>query len=199
MGWMQPRISGTSIVPPLFATGRLGQLVGVAGAAAGARQILPALPAFPQTRPVGQPSPEEQLGRQNSPVESWTHALPVAQLPPFEQDAVHTPPGKSALSTQVRPLPQLGLKTAEPRFGTVPVHAGPSAASATRRHDRGIRTRTLQRSRSIPGRGAQGTRRTDAPRGAPHAWEGVQDTCPSIPHPTRMTWPWLHSIQSTEP
>src|SRR6516165_12149580 len=123
MGCMHPVKSATLIVPPLFAAGRFGQLTAWAGAEAGARHTCPALPAVPQTRPVGQPSPEAHEGRQNSPVESWTHTLPAAQDPPFEQDAVHTPPGKSALSKQVRPLEQLGVQPAEPRLGTVPMHA----------------------------------------------------------------------------
>ena len=129
------------MVPPLLAAGRVGQLTAAAGAAAGTRQTCPALPAAPQTSPVGHPSPEAQEGRQNSPLESWRHALPAAHPWPFEQDAVQTPPGKSALSTQVRPLEQLGVQLAEPRLGTVPVQPAPSAASTSSRHDGFVRTR----------------------------------------------------------
>jgi hypothetical protein len=128
------------MVPPLFAAGRLGQLTAVAGAAAGAMQTCPALPAFPQTSPVGQPFPEAQEGRQNSPVDSWTQLLPEAQPVPCEQEAVHRPPGKSALSTQVRPAAQLGEQVAEPRSDELPLHAGPTAASTNRKDDGGIRT-----------------------------------------------------------
>ena len=141
IGCRHPVISVTSMVPPLLATGWFGQLTGPAGTAAGARQTCPALPAVPQTSPVGQPFPEAQEGRQNSPVESWTQVLPAVHPVPCEQDAVHSPPGKSALSTQVRPLAQVGVQLAEPRSGTLPVHAVPSTASTSRKHDGGIRTR----------------------------------------------------------
>ena len=141
IGWRHPVISVTSRVPPLLAAGWFGQLTAVAGAAAGARQTCPALPAVPQTSPVGQPFPDAQEGKQYSPVESWTQVLPEAHPELCEQDAVHTPPGKSALSTQVRPLAQPGLQVAEPRSATSPLHAVPSTASDTRKHDRGIRTR----------------------------------------------------------
>src|SRR5512138_3762345 len=155
------------MVPPLFATGRFGQLTAVAGAAAGARHTLPALPADPQTRPVGQRSPEAQAGRPNSPVDSWMQLLPAAQPDPPEQNEVQTPPGKSALSTQVSRLAQLGVQLAEPTWGTVPVHAEASA-STTRRHGRGIRTRATASVAGRPPPRAQGACRTEAPRGAPH-------------------------------
>ncbi|HVP62699.1 MAG TPA: hypothetical protein VMT11_19230 [Myxococcaceae bacterium] len=61
--------------------------------------------------------------------------LPAAHPPPPEHDEVQTPPGKSALSKQVSPVLQLGVQLAEPTFGVVPVHAAPSAANTTRRHD----------------------------------------------------------------
>src|SRR5215831_3508692 len=141
MGCTHPVISATSMSPPLFATGRLGQLTAAAGAAAGMRQTCPALPAVPQTRPVGQPPPEAHEGRQNSPVDNGTQTLPAAHPPPFEQEAVHTPSGKSALSTQVRPLAQLGVQLAEPRLGALSLHAVPSAASSTTKHDEVVRTR----------------------------------------------------------
>src|SRR5262249_35159315 len=84
IGCAQAVNSAPAMVPPLFASGRLGQLTAVAGAAAGARQTCPALPAVAQTRPVGQPSPEAQEGAQNSPLESWRQTLPVAHPWPFE-------------------------------------------------------------------------------------------------------------------
>jgi hypothetical protein len=115
-----------------LATGWFGQLTAVAGAAAGARQTCPALPAVPQISPVGQPFPDAQEGRQYSPVESWTQVLPEAHPEPCEQVAVHSPPGKSALSTQVRPPAQLGLQVAEPRSWTSPLHAVPRMAIDTR-------------------------------------------------------------------
>jgi hypothetical protein len=103
-------------------------------------QTCPAFPAVPQTSPVGQPFPEAQDGRQNSPVDSWTQLLPEAQPVPCEQEAVHRPPGKSALSTQVRPFAQLGLQVAEPASEELPLHAVPSATSTARKHDGKIRT-----------------------------------------------------------
>src|SRR5215470_1755425 len=139
MGCVHAVNSATSMFPPLIATGRFGQLTAAAGAAAGARQTFPALPAVPQTSPAGQPSPEAHAGRQKSPVDSWTQTLPEAHDPPLEHEAAHTPPGKSALSKQVRPLAQPGLQLAEPR--SVPEHPIPSVASTTRRHDR-VRTRS---------------------------------------------------------
>jgi hypothetical protein len=93
MGCRHPKISGTSIVPPLFAAGAFGQLTAVAGAGAGARHTFPAAPAVPQTRPVAQPSPDAQDGRQNWPLDSCTHALPEAHVPAPEQKEVQIRPG----------------------------------------------------------------------------------------------------------
>lgn len=140
MGCTQPAVSAALMVPPLFTTGAFGQLTAVAGAAAGARQTLPALPAVPQVSPVGQPPPEVQERRQNWPVDSCTHVFPDGQVPLLEHDEVQTPPGKSALSTQVSPLAQLGLQLAEPRSVVVPEHAAPTAASTRARHVVGVRT-----------------------------------------------------------
>ena len=134
MGCTHPAVSGTSTSPPFTTDGALGQLTAVAGAAEGARQTFPALPAFPHTRPVGQPLPESQDRAQNSPVDIWTHLLPAGQLLALPQLAVQRPPGKSALSTQVSPAVQLGVQLADPWSGVVvPEHAAPSAARTRRK------------------------------------------------------------------
>jgi|SRR5262252_2919094 len=140
MGWTHPpgSVAGPT-VPPLLATGANGQLTAVAGAAAGARHALPAAPALPQTRPVGQASPEAQAGAQYWPVDSWTQVFPEGQLPLPEQVLVQMPPGKSALSMQVSPLPQLGVQVAEPTSGVEPEQPRTSAATSGKSVE-GIRT-----------------------------------------------------------
>ena len=147
MGCTQPAVSGALISPPFTATGAVEQLIELAGAAAGARQTFPALPPLPQTRPVGHPFPESQESAQYSPVDSCTHLFPEGQVPPLPHREAQTPPGKSALSRQVRPLAQLGVQLAEPRSGVVPEHAAPSAASSRPRDRERARTRTTERSR----------------------------------------------------